>query len=398
MPPIMTTSFPSTSLAPVKQARHAAAAMFFANGMVTGAWAPQIPLLLPRHDITESTLGLLILFFGLGAVGAMLVAGRLIAIFGTTRMVQTFALLLVPTLPLIVLAPNLATLAITMALLGAFLGCMDVSMNANAVEVEQRLGRAIMSSLHGFWSLGGFFGAGIGGVIVAHYGAMTEALLVGGICLAIVLAAMPFILPATAHHTAPDTPREALFPRDLSLWLLGVIALLSMIPEGAVMDWGAIFLQKELNAGVAASTLGYAFFSATMAIMRFAGDGVRNRFGAVTTLRASGLIGAAGLGAAALAPSPALAMAGFAFAGLGVANMIPIIFSAAGNHPGLSAGTALATVTMLGYSGILVAPASIGVVAEYLGFRVTYGALAILLAVVAWQATRARAAERQAPM
>jgi fucose permease len=167
-----------------------------------------------------------------------------------------------------------------------------------------------------------------------------------------------------------------------------------MVPEGSVMDWGAIYLQKELGSAQAASTLGFAAFMGTMAIMRFAGDTVRNRFGAVATLRASGLIGAAGLGAAALAPSPAFAFAGFALAGIGVANLIPIIFSAAGNHPGLSAGTAIASVTMLGYSGILVAPASIGFVAEHLGFRVTYGALALLLGVVAWQATRAKAAER----
>ncbi len=389
----MTASL-STATNSVQQARWAVAAMFFANGMVTGAWAPQIPLLLPRHHITETTLGLLILFLGIGAVGAMLTAGRLIARFGTTQVLRTFAFALVPALPLVVLAPNLPMLALTMALLGAFLGTMDVSMNANAVEVEQRLGRAIMSSLHGFWSLGGFFGAGVGGWIVAQYGPMTEALLAGALCLTLVLSAMPRILQATAHHTAPDAPRDALFPRDLSLWLLGVMALLSMVPEGSVMDWGALYLQKELGAGQAASTLGFAAFMGTMAIMRFGGDSVRNRFGAVATLRASGLIGAIGLGAAALAPSPAFAFAGFAFAGIGVANMIPIIFSAAGNHPGLSAGTAIASVTMLGYSGILVAPASIGFVAEHLGFRITYAALALLLGVVAWQATRARAAER----
>jgi MFS family permease len=393
----MTTSLSRTappSMDQVRQGRWAVATMFFTNGMVTGAWAPQIPLLLPRHAITEGTLGLLILFLGIGAVGAMLTAGRLIARFGTTRILRSFAFVLIPTLPLVVLAPNLPLLALTMALLGAFLGCMDVSMNANAVEVEQRLGRAIMSSLHGFWSLGGFFGASVGGWVVAQYGAMTEALLTGALCLVLVLSAMPRILQATAHHTAPDTPHEALFPRDLSLWLLGVMALLSMVPEGSVMDWGAIYLQKELGSAQATSTLGFAAFMGTMAIMRFAGDNVRNRFGAVATLRASGLIGAVGLGAAALAPSPAFAFAGFALAGIGVANLIPIIFSAAGNHPGLSAGTAIASVTMLGYSGILIAPASIGFVAEHLGFRITYGALAILLGVVAWQATRARAAER----
>ncbi len=388
-----TTTFASPNDA--TRGRWAISVMFFANGMTTGAWAPQIPLLLPRHQITESTLGLLILFFGVGAVGAMLTAGRLIGIFGSRNVLRAFALALVPALPLIVLAPTLPVLAVAMVLLGGFLGCMDVAMNANAVEVEDRLGRAAMSSFHGFWSLGGFFGAAVGGWIVANWGALTGALLAAGIILALVLAALPHVMHGVRHDTETHGPRDALIPRDAALWLLGAIALFSMVPEGAVMDWAAIYLQGELGSAAATSTLAFAFFSGAMAIVRFGGDAVRNRVGAVRTLRLSALIGAAGLAAAALAPSPGLAIAGFALAGIGVANMIPVIFSAAGNHPGLAPGTAIAFVTMLGYSGILVAPASIGYVAEHFGFRVTYGGLALLLMVVAVMATRARAAERQ---
>ncbi|NJR42797.1 MAG: MFS transporter [Akkermansiaceae bacterium] len=142
------------------RARWAISTLFFVNGMTTGAWAPQIPLLLPRHQITESTMGILILFLGIGAVGAMMTAGRLISHFGSRAVVRVFAIVLVPTVPLIALAPSLLLLALCMVLLGAFLGCMDVAMNANAVAVERRLGRAAMSSFHGFWSLGGFVGAG----------------------------------------------------------------------------------------------------------------------------------------------------------------------------------------------------------------------------------------------
>ena len=133
-----------------------------------------------------------------------------------------------------------------------------------------------------------------------------------------------------------------------------------------------------------------------MAVMRFAGDGLRNRFGAVQTLRVSGLIAAAGLMGAALAPNATLVLACFAFAGLGVANMVPVMFSAAGNFPGLSAGMGITTVTMLGYSGILVAPSSIGFIAEHIGFRVTFGALALLLIAVAVMAGRAAAADFKA--
>lgn len=386
----------SSGMRDVRRGRWAVAAMFLANGFVMGAWAPQIPLLLPRHDISEFTLGLLILVLGLGAVGAMLFAGRLIHHFGARRVLRVFALSIVPVLPAVVLAPNLPVLAVMMAILGALIGCMDVSMNANAVEVERRLGRAIMSSSHGFWSLGGFFGGALGGLIIARWSAEAQALWCAGTAGLVVVAAMPFLLgeeAAPAPVVGAPKVRQALLPRDPAIWVLGVLALFSMVPEGAVLDWAALYLGQELGADVARSGLAFAFFSGAMAIMRFAGDGVRNRFGAVQTLRWSGVLGAVGLMGGAVAPNEVVAIASFAVAGLGVANMVPIMFSAAGNHPGLSAGAGIAAVTMMGYSGILVAPSTIGFVAEHVGFRLTYGVLALLLLVVAALATRTAAAD-----
>ncbi|MGL5010837.1 MAG: MFS transporter, partial [Paracoccaceae bacterium] len=166
------TATPYIAPQSARRGRWAVSAFFFANGMTIGAWAPQIPLLLPRYEITESTLGLRILFFGIGAVGAMVCAGRLIATYGSRNVARGFALALVPMLPLVVLSPSVPVLAGVLVLFGGFLGSMDVSMNANAVAVEARLGRAAMSSFHGFWSLGGAFGAYVGGEIVERAGAM----------------------------------------------------------------------------------------------------------------------------------------------------------------------------------------------------------------------------------
>ncbi|WGV16397.1 MFS transporter [Fuscovulum ytuae] len=390
-----------SDLSAARRGRWAVAAMFLANGFIMGAWAPQIPLLLPRHGISEGTLGLLILVLGLGAVGAMLFAGRLIARFGVRNVLRVFSLSMIPALPAVVLAPDLATLALTMAVLGALIGCMDVAMNANAVEVERHLGRAIMSSSHGFWSLGGFFGGSLGGWIIAHWGAAGQSLWASAVAGVIVLLAMPFLMadgarPAPVPGEAPA--RTALLPRDAALWMLGVMALFSMVPEGSVLDWAALYLQQELGSDVATSGLAFALFSGAMAVMRFAGDGVRNRFGAVATLRWSGMVAAAGLMGAAMAPTDALAIGCFAFAGLGVANMVPILFSAAGNHPGLAPGAGIAAVTMMGYSGILVAPSTIGFVAEHVGFRVTYAALALCLVAVAALAPRAAVADGIRPL
>jgi MFS family permease len=383
-----------------RRARWAVAAMFMANGFVMGAWAPQIPLLMPRHQVTESVLGLLILVLGIGAVSAMLFAGKLIARFGGRRVLSVFSLALIPVLPMVVFSPNLWVLALFMAVFGAMAGCMDVAMNAQAVEIERKLGRAIMSSSHGFWSLGGFFGGSAGSYVIAYWGSEVQSLLTAVVVAVLVVSAMPFLLPADpASPTGADAAMQPggkapkLFPRDFHVWLLGFLALFAMVPEGAVLDWAAIYLQKELGSDVFVSGLGFAFFAGAMAIMRFAGDSVRNRFGAIQTLRISGLLGAAGMMGGALAPYDWVAITSFALAGLGIANMVPILFSAAGNHPRLPSASAISIVTMVGYCGILVAPSSIGFIAEHVGFRPTYAGLSLLLVVVALLAAQAADAD-----
>lgn len=379
--------------ADVTRNRWSVSALFTANGFLMGAWAPQIPLLLTRHNITETTLGLLILCLGLGAVGAMLFSGRLIGTHGSRRIAVVFAWCAVPSLALVVAAPNLWILAPLMALMGAVIGCMDVAMNANAVLVERRMGRPIMSASHGFWSLGGFFGGAAGSFVIAHFGAGVQAALATLIAAGLVGWAMRGLLRDTPEPRTKDAPKQVLIARDLGLWILGAMALFSMVPEGAVLDWAAIYLSKELGAPMVQSGLGFAFFAGAMAVMRFAGDRVRSRFGAVKTLRLSGLIGAAGLLVAGLATTGPLAIIGFAIAGLGVANMIPILFSAAGNRPGLPQGVGISSVTMVGYAGILIAPSAIGFTGEHIGFRATYLTIALILGVVAMMADRAAAAD-----
>jgi MFS family permease len=296
-------------------------------------------------------------------------------------------------LALVVAAPNLWVLAPFMALMGAVIGCMDVAMNANAVLLERRMGRAIMSSSHGFWSLGGFVGGAAGSYVIAHFGPYVQVAIATGIAGALVAWAMTGLLHDTPEPRVKDAPKHALITRDLGLWILGAMALFSMIPEGAVLDWAAIYMAKELGAPMLQLGLGFAFFAGTMAIMRFAGDLVRNRFGAVKTLRISGILGGIGLLLAGIAPDGIVAIVGFAIAGLGVANMIPILFSAAGNWPGLPQGVGISTVTMVGYAGILIAPSAIGFTADHIGFRVTYVSLALILGLVAAMANRAAAAD-----
>jgi len=374
----------ANQLLAARRARWAVAALFLGNGFIVGSWAPHIPLLVERLRITESVLGFIIFCFGIGALLAMPWCGWLMARFGQRAVLRFFALAQSFGLLLVVLSPTVPVAALAAVVFGATIGCTDVAMNAATVTVERQLGKAVMSSMHGFWSLGGFAGAALGGVLVQGLGALAHSALVAAAVLALGLAILPHFLGARERPVVADGPprRGVSLPRSPTLYLLGIVALFTFVSEGAVLDWAALYLTKELGASVAVASLAYALFAGAMALMRFAGDGIRDRFGAVPTMRASSLIAALAMLAAALAPTPALVIAAFAICGLGVANTVPIAFSAAGNQPGVSAGAGMSVVTTMGYAGILLAPSSIGIVGERFGFSPVFAALALLLFVV----------------
>lgn len=384
----MDSSLPPAS---VRTARWAVSSAFFVNGFLTGSWAPQIPVTLTRLVISEFTLGLLILLFGLGAVLAMSLCGYLIARYGSRSVLRWFGMAVTVGLLLIALSPNVATVALAMIFFGGAIGGMDVAMNANGVQVEKKLARAIMSSLHGFWSLGGFAGGAAGGVFIQSYGHVAHAAAATLVAGAIAAYALPRLIP---DERAPSEAKPRIgLPRNPVVYLVGLMALFSMIPEGAVLDWAAIYLRQELGADLATAGFAFAGFSATMALIRFLGDGVRNRLGAVATLRGSALIAAAGMLTAGFAPSAPVAIAAFAFCGLGIANMVPIAFSAAGNQKGMSPGAGMSVVTTMGYSGILMAPSAIGFIGERTGFAPVFVAVSGLLIVVFLMAGLARSAD-----
>lgn len=381
----------SPALASALRGRWSVAAMFFVNGFLTGSWAPQIPITLARLDITPFAMGLLILLFGAGALASMSWCGHLIGRYGSRRVLLGFAAVAVFSLLAVALSPDVPAIAVALFVFGAVAGGMDVAMNANAVEVERRLARPIMSSSHGFWSLGGFAGGGFGGLAIEHWGYLAHAGLTTVIALVVALLAARGLI--TEAKPAVRGKLRLALPRQPAIYLVGIMALFSMVPEGAVLDWATVYIKEELGASIAVAGFGYSVFAGAMALVRFAGDRLRDRYGAVATLRISSLIAAAGIMTAGFSSHPFVAVAAFAFAGLGVANMVPIAFSAAGNQPGLSPGAGISTVTLMGYAGILVAPSAIGFIGGHVGFAPVFVGVSFLLIVVFLLAGLARAAD-----
>jgi fucose permease len=364
----------------ITRSRAAVSLLFLMNGFVVGCWAPKIPDFAERLGLTKFELGLMILVFGFGSLVMMPIAGAQIAKHGSRVVVRVLAVCLLPMLLALTLAPNVITGAISLFLFGGFMGAMDVAMNANAVAVEKSMRRAIMSSCHAFWSLGGLLGSGLGGLVISKLGILGHAELATVLAAILLAAAWPMVLADPPH---PDAKKEKTkLPMVPLPWLLGLMALFCMVPEGAILDWGALYLRQEMGASVALSGLGFAAFSAAMATMRFAGDLVRDRLGGVKTLRICTLFAIVGMLLTSLAPDAEIAILGFALCGIGISNMVPIAFSAAGNIPGLKPGIGISVVTTMGYSGMLVAPSVIGFVAEHVGFAAVFMALPVLLLVV----------------
>ena len=373
------------------KSRAAVSLMFLLNGFMVGCWAPKIPEFAERLQLTKFELGLMILVFGVGSLVMMPLAGAQIAVRGSRVVVRAFAVLLLPMILALTLAPNIWTAAIALFLFGGFIGAMDVAMNANAVSVEKSMRRAIMSSCHAFWSLGGLLGSAIGGLLISRWGVLGHAEASTAIAVLFLVVAWPMVFGDQPH---PDEAKpKAKLPMIPLPWLLGIVALFCMVPEGAVLDWSALYLGQEKGASVALSGFGFAAFSATMATMRFAGDFVRDWLGAVRTLRVCTIFAIVGMLTAALAPNAEVAILGFALCGIGISNMVPIAFSAAGNIPGLQPGIGISVVTTLGYSGMLVAPSAIGFAAEHVGFSPVLMALPVLLLVVLALSSLARYAD-----
>src|SRR5262249_25579457 len=147
---------------------------------------------------------------------------------------------------------------------------------------------------------------------------------------------------------------------------LGLLAFCALLVEGAIGDWSAVYLRDSLGTSAAIAAMGFAAFSLAMALGRLAGDALARRLGGPRLLRVSGSLAAVGLSVALVVGQPSIAVLGFGLVGLGMANLIPVLFSAAG-RTGAHAGTAIAAVATAGYLGYLAGPPLIGLAADAAG-------------------------------
>lgn len=355
-------------------------ALFFVNGATFATWGIHIPTVKARFGLSEASLSLAMFMVATGAILAMKFAGTWVARVGTRRAsvqggvafgVMTALLMLMPTYP---------TLLAVLLLFGITNAGFDVAMNAQAATVEANHHKPIISSLHGMFSLGGMAGAAMGGVLLelgvppaVHCGAMALVVMATALC------AGPFMLPDHVH--AEGEPAHPTTGR--TLLVLGLLAFLGLVGEGAMYDWTTVYMREIAQSPEAIASAGYAAFSGGMALARFGGDFARGRWGNMRVLGSSGVLATGGILLALLWPDPAAVLAGFALMGVGAANMVPIFFITASRLPGVPAAEGIAAVARFAYVGLLIGPVIIGLIAHRSDLRWGLSVVALTMALIA---------------
>lgn len=365
-----------------RRAWWAVVARFLIHGLAVSTWVSRIPSVKAALHLGDGIFGFCLFGTAVGSIIGIPVSGWSVTRFGSRRACIWTSLGLCLALVLPALATGAPTLFASLFVFGLMLGGNDVAMNSQAVSVEKLLGSRTMSRFHAMFSLGGIIGAAGGGWIASR-GVSPQAHLatMSAIFLALSVATAPMLMEAASqegHHAS----RLRLRTMPVTLLVLCAIGFCIFLSEGAIADWTALYLRQVLRAGPGLAAMGYAVFSAAMAIFRLCGDWITNRLGFGWTVRGGALLAACGLSSALLVQNPYWALPGFALVGAGFSSIIPLVFAAGGRIPSISEGAGVATVSGLGYLGFLVGPTAIGFISELTSLRLGM-ALIVVLSLIA---------------
>jgi MFS family permease len=367
----------------VKRSKWALAMLFLVDGVGFGTWAAHVPLFKQLLHLENGSLTFVLVSLIVGGIITMPITGQLVKHYGSRRVVRGAAVIYVLMVALLAQASSLLFLMLFAGLYGASKGVLDVGINAQAVTVEKQYGAPIMSFFQGCWSAGGLLGAGAASLMLQHGGtARSDLSLAAGMLTLCSLWAMPLLVSEMERETAKPRRSKFLWP-DAALLRLAAVAFFGLMAEGAIGDWASVYLHSNVGVTLSRAAAGYAAFAIAMVAGRFSGDWLALHFSGKNILHASGLLIAAGMGCALLAPSWWPAVGGLMLTGIGIANIVPVIWGAAGRDTRIGAGPAISTVTTIGYCGLLTGPPVIGSLAVVVGLRPAMGVIALAGIIVA---------------
>ncbi|HYP48874.1 MAG TPA: MFS transporter [Thermoleophilaceae bacterium] len=357
-------------------------AAFLIHATVSGTWAPRLPAIKDSLELSDGELGTALVGMALGLLAGTRVAGAPVDRFGSRPVLRAGFPVLCATLVLPALAEGAVTLFLALFALGLLSGLLDVAINTQGIEVERNMQRPLLSNLHGLWSVGLGLGAGVAALAAGAGADPLEHFSVVAALLAVTAAVFMRGLLAAPARSRDNAEEAGAAAWTSALVLLGVIAFCSFVGEGAASDWSAVYMAQELSTGPGLAAVGFAAFATSMAIGRFAADPLRARLGPVPLVRGGALLAAAGLLLGLAVHQQAAAIAGFALLGLGLAPIVPIAFSAAGDLDPRATGRLVGRVATLGYVGSVAGPILIGWLAEYTSLRAALVLVVVLALIV----------------
>ncbi|MGM0944601.1 MAG: MFS transporter [Bacteroidota bacterium] len=360
---------------PLTKRRIALGSLFFFIGLCFASWAARIPDIQSKFDLSEGQLGTLLLFLPMGSMIGLPIAGWSVHHYGSKRVILIGSFAYAMSLPLIGLSPTTWILIFVLILFGMLGNIMNIALNTQALDLEDQMGKSILASFHGLWSLAGFTGAGIGaGMIFLGLSPTIHYLVVMVISIVIVLSAYRFVVQEKANQEGGGLVLKR--PDDLLL-RVGLIAFLGMMAEGCMFDWSGVYFKKVVMVDPSLVALGYVAFMGAMASGRFISDRLIHRFGKVPILRMSGIFLFSGLTLSVIFPSLYTATLGFLMVGFGVASVIPVAYSIAGRSKLYSPGVALALVSTISFFGFLLGPPLIGFIADLFNLKTSFALIAL---------------------
>jgi MFS family permease len=344
------------------------AGVYFLLGFVGATWFSRIPTEQSRLGLSSGTLGVALLGLPLGSFAVSVVVPRVLSRLGSRRVVQATLPLCGAALALLPLADRLVLLLLGLVVLGATTGGLDVAMNANGLALQDEVGSSVFGRLHALWSLGGFAGAGLGGLLTAAHVAIGHDLPFVGLVVAGVGLVVSRGLHESDDITTPDTSHPS-WSRNPTVLLLAGIALAALVVEVAAADWGGVYLRRSIGSSPGTAAAAYSAFALPHFAVRILGDPVVDRAGRRLLLTVALVIAATGFVVVVVSHDAGLALAGLALAGAGVGLVVPVAFGAAGSVPGVPAGAGVATAAGVAYVGWTAAPPVIGGLASVIGLR-----------------------------
>ncbi|WP_252973620.1 MFS transporter [Vibrio navarrensis] len=346
------------------------------------AWAPLIPFAKLRLGIDDGLLGLMLFCIGAGSMLIMPVTSQLLTKFGCRKILVSAGILLCLDLPLLTLIDEPVLMSAALLLFGVVNGIMDVAMNSQAIVVERESGQAKMSGFHGFYSLGSIAGAGCVSVLLwSGMPPQFATSLIACILMLLLLISARDLLPAVeVNNQHKRGVLSALTQSKVAF--IALLCFFVFLTEGAMLDWSALFLHTELGVAKSQAGLGFTLYAVAVTIARLYGDRLVNAIGRYRVLLLGSLLAILGLALMIATDLTWLTFLGLGLVGLGIANIVPILFNAAGNQAQVPANLAFPAVTLIGYVGLLVGPAFIGFIAHSINLTVALGSTIFCLLLV----------------